>query len=81
MEKRVLEERNYRQLVEWAAHWRNPPGVLDRIRRSARELAHQGRSVEHIRMKTLVKIFEGQPAPEQKTTGQAPLVNAPRAGA
>ena len=81
MEKRVLEERNYRQLVEWAAHWRNPPGVLDRIRRFARESARQGRSVKHVRMGTLVKIFEGQPAPAQRNTGPAPRVDAPRAGA
>jgi hypothetical protein len=54
-----LEERNYRQLVEWAARWHFPHGVLDRIRRFAREAARRGRTVEHMRSTTLPKIFDG----------------------
>lgn len=61
MDKCELEAKNYHTLLEWAAAWRNPHGALERIKRFAHEKARQGRSVERMRSRTLVKIFEGQP--------------------
>lgn len=61
MDKCELEAKNYQELLEYAAEWRNPPGILERLKRAAHDAARKGRGVEYIRSGTFAKIINGEP--------------------